>query len=59
MKDLYIKVVFGIIAVSLMVIALKLPTGSATAQSIMGVCGTSSNPCYITTKFPLDVQVMQ
>ena len=47
--DLWTKIVLTAIALSLVVIAWKLPiTGTSHAQA--GVCGgTGFNPCYVST----------
>ncbi len=47
--DLWTKVVFTVIALSLAVIAWKLPM-SETSYAQAGACGgTGFNPCYVST----------
>lgn len=44
--DLWSKVIFGVIATSLAVIAIEQGVRTASAQDEL--CGTNTNPCYIT-----------
>ncbi len=46
--DAWMKFVFTVIALSLAIIAWKLPAGTSYAQD--GACGgTGFNPCYVST----------
>jgi hypothetical protein len=57
MLDLYSKIVFSVIAVALVVIAWNgLGNGRAVAALGEG-CGSRSNPCHVTTRETIDVNV--
>jgi len=58
--DAWMRIVFTVIALSLAVIAWKLPV-SGTSHAQGGVCGgTGFNPCYVATAGDdfLNVKVM-
>lgn len=55
MIDTYSKIVLTVIAVALSTIAAQQAVKPANA--VQGPCGGIFDPCYVTTKFPLEVYV--
>ena len=53
-SDRYTQAVFTVIAVSLAVIAWKLPVIDVGHAQYNSMC-TLNTPCYITTEFPLKI----
>ena len=58
MVDRYTKVVLTVIAAALVGLVVQRAIPTASAQLGAG-CGSSYDPCYIASRFALDVRVMR
>lgn len=56
MLDLYSKAVLSVIAAALVVIAWNGSGGGKAVAALGDGCGTPSDPCFITSKWPIDVR---
>lgn len=57
MLDAYTKVVLTVIAVALLAIAVRPLFEIRQASALGNGCGSIIDPCYVTSRGPLDVRV--